>query len=552
MNHARTPSLALGFVLALIPCARGQSVLQIYSGEQQYSSFGDRATHLGDVDGDGVGDYLIGAPLEDSPHDQTGRAYVYSGATQTLLRTHAGEGSYDLLGLTLAGPGDVDGDGLADYAIGSHRGGPHGYVDMFSGVDGSLLWRLSAGTFEGYFGFSLAVLDDMDGDGARELAIGIPHYSPSVRVVSGATGATLYTAPSGSNQSNEFGWSLASVPDVDGDGFADFWVGARGASNALPAIGFVRLISGLTGAQLLQIDGHQLNAEFGGIITNAGDATGDGIAELLVVEIKLSRAYLYDGATGAELWNYALHLATWDRRVSITGVGDLNGDGRDDHAIGTSLDCQGALCSGRVRIYSGLDGSLLMQLTGHGSEAPYQRFGAHVQGIDDVDQDGVRDLLVGSRWGPEPFAGELRVISLGPCVSPTNYCSTSPNSAGPGALMGSLGTTSVDLDDFSLIATGAPPDKVGIFFYGAQAGQAPLGNGTRCVALPLFRLRPPQTCDAAGTALMKLRLWGPGAPHGSGAILAGSTWRFQFWYRDPAAGGWGFNVSDGLEVPFCP
>jgi hypothetical protein len=557
MLHAR----ALGFALCLAASSivvastsRAQSVLQLYAGSQQYSHFGDGGIYVGDTDGDGVGDFLVGAPLEEVPVAQEGRAYLFSGATQELIRTHAGEMPYDYLGFNLAAPGDVNGDGFADYAIGVYNGDVNGYAEMYSGVDGELLWRLTHGPLEGYLGFAFAVLDDLNGDGVQELAVGAPRFDDRVRVVSGSDGTTLYQVFGGGTTTDEFGWSLASVPDVDGDGKNDLWVGAPqfGNRSQFSGAGFVRLLSGATGVQLLQIDGHQVGMDFGAQIANVGDATGDGKADLLVVERGLATAFLYDGANGNELRSYALQVASQDPRTSITGVGDVNGDGFDDHAIGTPLDCVGTLCSGKVRIYSGIDGALLQTLAGHESEAPHDRFGQFIRGIEDIDQDGRGELLVGSAWGGSSLGGELRVISLAPCAAPTNYCTTSPNSAGAGATIGSLGGTSVDLDDFHLTADGGPADKIGLFFYGAGTASVPLGDGTLCISGPLFRVQPAQFLDGVGSAVQKLHLWGPEAAIGPGELLAGSTWYFQFWHRDPANGGAGVNATDGLAVTFCP
>jgi hypothetical protein len=132
--------------------------------------------------------------------------------------------------------------------------------------------------------------------------------------------------------------------------------------------------------------------------------------------------------------------------------------------------------------------------------------------------------------------------------SPTNFCCKAPNSAGPGATMSSSGTTSVAANDLVLTALDCPAGQNGVFFYGPDQTQTPFGNGNLCITGTLVRLPVIQT-NVLGFATWPLDLI---APPVSGQITAGSTWNFQFWFRDPAAGGTGFNLSDGLSVMFCP
>ncbi|MFT4542261.1 MAG: hypothetical protein ACI841_005362 [Planctomycetota bacterium] len=132
----------------------------------------------------------------------------------------------------------------------------------------------------------------------------------------------------------------------------------------------------------------------------------------------------------------------------------------------------------------------------------------------------------------------------------TNYCQASPNSAGSGAFMNSLGTTSVSANNFVVNANSAAVSQVGIFYYGTNATEAPFGDGYRCVAGSTYRLPILQTGFPFGDVTYPIDLSAP--PQASGQISAGSTWFFQFWFRDPAAGGTGHNLSNGLEATFVP
>jgi len=88
----------------------------------------------------------------------------------------------------------------------------------------------------------------------------------------------------------------------------------------------------------------------------------------------------------------------------------------------------------------------------------------------------------------------------------------------------------------------------GIFYFGNLQLQVAFGDGVRCVGGSVSRL-PVVFSDAAGQVSYALDLANPLLSTSS--IQSGETWEFQFWYRDPAFGGTGFNLSDALEVTFC-
>ena len=97
-----------------------------------------------------------------------------------------------------------------------------------------------------------------------------------------------------------------------------------------------------------------------------------------------------------------------------------------------------------------------------------------------------------------------------------------------------------------------PAQQFGLFFYGPNQTEFPFGNGNRCVvggAIGIFRL-PIHLSSTTGVLGQALNVNNPPAP--AGQIAAGSTWNFQAWYRDPAAGGASFNLSDGYQVNFTP
>ncbi len=150
--------------------------------------------------------------------------------------------------------------------------------------------------------------------------------------------------------------------------------------------------------------------------------------------------------------------------------------------------------------------------------------------------------------------GIIVAMELG--QGPFTYCSTAPNSVGPGALIGSQGTLSITDNTFTVTVSGATPSQFGFFYYGKGQIQLPFGDGFRCVSAAgsgIHRLNPAQKTDASGYLQRLVDFTQPPAGSGTGQIDPGTTWNFQFWYRDPGGpGGTDFNLSDALRGTFCP
>jgi len=136
------------------------------------------------------------------------------------------------------------------------------------------------------------------------------------------------------------------------------------------------------------------------------------------------------------------------------------------------------------------------------------------------------------------------------------FCMAAPNSTGQGAEIAMSGSTSLVANDLVLSAGPVPAGQPGIFFYGQSETQVPFGNGFRCIGTSgpgtIFRLYPFVTPDVLGDLIYPVdnQVVPGGAP--GAQLTAGATWKFQAWYRDSAAGGAGFNLSDGLSIVFIP
>jgi len=162
--------------------------------------------------------------------------------------------------------------------------------------------------------------------------------------------------------------------------------------------------------------------------------------------------------------------------------------------------------------------------------------------IDSLDINSTTTLLLVADGVPAAGCGA------------TNFCTALNNSTGSGAMMSTNGNFSASANSFELIC-GPVPQQPGIFFW--SEGQVnggmgvAFGNGLRCVGgqgIQVYRL--PFLQGTNGELRYTVDLASP--PFNAVAITAGSTWNFQGWFRDPAGGGAGYNLSDGLEVTFCP
>ncbi len=129
----------------------------------------------------------------------------------------------------------------------------------------------------------------------------------------------------------------------------------------------------------------------------------------------------------------------------------------------------------------------------------------------------------------------------------SNYCTSVAGSSGVPAHISATGSASVAANELQLHAVGLPMTQNGIFLYGPNAIQTPFAGGFLCVGGGIQRLLPPLNSGASGSIQRVLDLTAPPASAGPFAILPGSTWRFQAWFRDPATIS---NLTDGLAIAF--
>ncbi|MGE0144323.1 MAG: integrin alpha [Planctomycetota bacterium] len=204
---------------------------------------------------------------------------------------------------------------------------------------------------------------------------------------------------------DNFGRAVASVGDLDADGFDDFAVGADLADGNGNDSGAVYVYSGQTRALLFSLQGDSVGDFFGYSVDGAGDVNNDGVPDIVVgaygddppTGLDLGAIYVFSGATQALLYTF-VGTNNEDRLgYSVSGAGDVNADGFADVIGGAYTADANGVDSGQAIVWSGRDGSVLWSFAGNG---PTQFFGWAVDGAGDVDGDGFSDVIVGSVGDP--------------------------------------------------------------------------------------------------------------------------------------------------------
>ena len=460
--------------------------IRLVHGSTPSGVSGSALAGLPDLDGDGIPEYVVGAPWE-SPQGRrlAGTARIYSGGSGIPLFILEGESRFDRLGQSVASVGDLNGDGIGDLAVGApgdSASNPGHGVYIYSGANGAELRNLRVPIAARIsFGSSVAGVDDIDGDGVADLLVGAPSgtvpggsdRSGYVNLYSGATGNLLHTFV-GEASSDFFGFAIAGISDVDGDGFGDVIIGAYGHNNY---IGATYLYSGRTAALLHKWTIPSSTKYLGISVASIKDLDGDGIDDVLVGAPHSTGYYprgavlAFSGASGIPLyrWNGTQRYAEFANfGVAVSSAGDVDQDGVEDIVIGASYSQTGAYRAGSVSLFSGATGWLMNEWD---CEQEYASFGSAVARCGDLDQNGHDDIMVGAPRtdvGSSPDAGMVHILGFHPGLK----ASTNEISA-------SLGST-VDLQfDF--------PDQAAFLDYKTLISVTGTGPTTFGVPVPLIQ-----------------------------------------------------------------
>lgn len=557
---ARIPWSAVGALVALAGSARAQSLLE-WQGSAANQRLGSVVAVVPDADGDGVDDVLLCSPFLAFAGFQSGAAELHSGASGAKLLAVGGLAPLDHAGTSAIGLPDLDGDGRGDFAVGAPDADTPvdgaGRVRVHSGADGAVLFEwLGAQQADG-LGLSLAAAGDVNGDGVTDLLLGAwrAHAQRGrVELRSGASGALLREHVGGAD-GDRLGFSLCGLGDVDGDGRDDYAVGAT--QEGFDA-GYVRVHSGIDGAVLHTLVGRAPQEDFGAALCGAGDVDGDGSGDLAVGAVFAAslgavrgRVDVHSGADAQLLWSREGSGELGQFGFALAGGRDLDGDGRDDVVASAIF---GGGWRGRVTVHSGANGLTVRQWIGEGVS---DRFGWSVAVIEDLDGDGRPEVLVGAPredigTGDE---GKARVLSGAEGCATFRYCGPKPSGAGCLPVIGSSGSAALSgPGDLSLFARQLPAESIGLFLFSRSPAELPLGSGLLCVLPPLERSTPASTGGAtSGPCAGRLDLALPPAALAALGWQVGDLLHAQAWSRDPGhPDGTAASLSDALGVLLCP
>jgi len=316
-----------------------------------------QAVALADLDGDGIADLIVGAPREDGGDVfDSGRVLATSGATDDPLWTLDGDEINGRLGSALAAVGDIDGDGLDDLLVGAPgEAGGAGRALLVSGLDGSIMDFVEGAPGDG-LGAAVSLAGDRDLDGRRELAVAAPAAAggDGFVVLLAASDLRELSRLQGSG-SERLGTALALLGDADDDGRDDLAIGAPDSGSGAGALVIWR-----GDGSLSRVPGDAPGEGFGSALAAGIDADADGSPDILVgapgAAAGTGRAAFVDGASGATLVEFTGDAPGDEFGAAVALLPDLDGDGVAEVALGSP----GALSEdGRLEILAGGTGTLL-------------------------------------------------------------------------------------------------------------------------------------------------------------------------------------------------
>lgn len=375
----------------------------------------------GDVNGDGYADFMIAAP---KAYSEAGKVFIYLGDpsgypvhNQTLSSIQANSH----LGESCASAGDVNGDGYSDVIIGipggDSNGTDSGLVQLYRGSASGTLqishWGAAGEGAAHYFGCSVSLAGDINGDGYPDVVIGAKGYDSNrgkVYIYAGSVNGLLnspsWTAIGADGMQIQFGNTVSTAGDINGDGYADILVGSCGNYPG-GYLAKASLFYGGPSWPSVPSDWTITESAWNGFsrsLATAGDVNGDGYSDIIIG----SPCYNADSYQGmAELWLGGPRTASASWNMTLTGsvgnlylgysvasAGDVNGDGFGDVIVGA----YGYVShSGRAYLYPGSPTGL--QTTSVWEVTPsysYDEFGKSVASAGDVNGDGYSDIIIGA------------------------------------------------------------------------------------------------------------------------------------------------------------
>jgi hypothetical protein len=399
-------------------------------GNQAGAEFGRSVAMAGDVNGDGYGDVIVGAPHYTNGESEEGRAFVWYGSADGISETRdwwaEGNAVNAYYGYSVATAGDVNGDGYSDIIVGapgkaSLAGAAYAYYGAADSLEETAGWTKASNLENALFGWAVASAGDVDADGYTDVIVGSPYWDGGEAdegqawvYMGSATG--LETAPDWWKQPNQagayFGWSVGKAGDANGDGYDDVIVGSPGYDSGEDGEGrawvYPGSMLGLESAPLWYKDSDQAGAQFGYAVGTAGDVNGDGYGDVIVGSPDYDTgedgegvAWVYEGSEGgphsAPDWHADSDQAGAQFGASVGTAGDINCDGYSDVIVGAPMWDNGQTNEGGAWVYLG---SPLGLSDTYGwrqdSDQGGANYGLAVGTAGDVNGDGCSDIIVGA------------------------------------------------------------------------------------------------------------------------------------------------------------
>jgi hypothetical protein len=402
-------------------------------GEQTGSDYGYAVSAAGDVNGDGLDDILIGAPLYESGVYREGVVYGFYGSEGGLNQTAnwmVGSGQTGArFGAALASAGDVDGDGYDDVFVGAPRyndgqpteGAAFLYLGSADGLQVTPVWSVQGEISEFELGYAVDGAGDLNGDDYLDLVIGVHHFTDGqssegqVRVYYGSSSgfeSGSYWSYVSNQSGATLGAAVAGLGDVNGDGYDDLAVGAPYYNDTATDAGAVFVFygseTGLSAAYDWYVAGGTENEKFGMSVAAAGDLNQDGFADLLVGVpgygddlTDQGAVFVYLGSASglaeqpAVIWKGGQTGS--DFGYSVASAGDLNHDGLLDCLVGAPFYTNDQQTEGGIFVFYGRKQELpsAYDWRNYGNKAEAS-LGFSVAAAGDVDGDGYGDILAGA------------------------------------------------------------------------------------------------------------------------------------------------------------
>ncbi|MCP4712199.1 MAG: hypothetical protein GY869_26550, partial [Planctomycetes bacterium] len=392
----------------------------ILEGEQALDVFHE-SSGAGDVNGDGYDDVIVSSSTCDG---NAGRSYIYFGGSDmdsVVDVTLYGESGWNYFGNSLAGAGDVNGDGYADVIVGA-RGYNMNTGRSYIFFGGSSMDNVPDLIFNGedaenVFGSAVAGAGDLNGDGYADVIVGASGYNQAAGRSYIYYGGIDMDNDSdltldGETEGDGFGKSVAGAGDLNQDGYVDVIVGAPWY-NDYTGRSYIYFGGDNPDSDFdLTLDGEGVLNYFGMSVAGAGDVNDDGCADVIVGAPwyiqATGRSYIYFGGSGMD----PIADITLDGEgvlnyfgMSVAGAGDVNNDGYDEAIVGAP-----GFYNTTGRCYTYFGGSSMdsvIDLTFQG-EYTWNMFGSSVAGDLDLNGDGYDDVIVGAN-GHHSYNGRVYV-----------------------------------------------------------------------------------------------------------------------------------------------